>query len=113
VDENKQTLYAAQNQLTKPNTIEQVIPTGNASTLTVPPAQHRALNKHDMVDLKRSGLTEASISAMGCYSVSKDEIRESTGVKVPSGGYAIPYPGLNDQTGRPLLRYRLQNPKTG
>ena len=71
------------------------------------------LHKDDLEDLRRSGLSADTIAAMGCHSLDKAAIRELTGVKVRCGGYAIPYLGLLDQTGRPYLRIRLREPLDG
>lgn len=71
------------------------------------------LHKNDLADLDHSGLSVDMIAAMGCHSLEKMKIRELTGVKVSCGGYAIPYPGLLDQTGRPYLRIRLREPRDG
>jgi hypothetical protein len=63
----------------------------------------------DLADLRRSGLSDDTISSMNCTSAEADIIRLHTGVeKVVQGGYSIPYPGLTDQTGQPYRRWRLR-----
>ena len=81
--------------------------------MTAPNPGTRLLHKGDLADLRASGLSDETIAAMGCRSLEKTNVRELTGVKVPSGGYAIPYPGLLDQTGGPSIRIRLREPLDG
>jgi P4 family phage/plasmid primase-like protien len=71
------------------------------------------LNLHpdDLANLQRSGLTDATIASLGCFSAEADTIQARTGVaKVESPGYAIPYQGIIDQTGEPYVRWRLRQP---
>jgi P4 family phage/plasmid primase-like protien len=77
------------------------------------PGPTRPLHKDDLADLRGSELSDGTIGAMGCRSIDKAKVRELTGVKVSCGGYAIPYPGLWDQTGGPYLRIRLREPHNG
>ena len=69
------------------------------------------LQEDDLADLRRSGLSDETILSMGCATVDAETIRSRTGVKkVDVLGYTIPYPGIDDQTGRPYIRYRLRHP---
>jgi hypothetical protein len=82
----------------------------------LPAAQvtHNLDNPDDLANLRSSGLSDETILAMDCRSVSAQTIRDATGIKsVGSGGYSIPYPGLDDQTGAPLRRWRLSTPLEG
>jgi hypothetical protein len=68
----------------------------------------------DIASLRSSGLTDTTITAMRCHSMSAEEIREATGLSdgtVSSAGYAIPYAGVLGQDGTPYARYRLQQEK--
>jgi putative DNA primase/helicase len=79
----------------------------------LPAAQvtHNLGDPDDLANLRSSGLSDETILAMGCRSVSAETIREATGIaSVPCGGYSIPYPGLVDQVGAPLRRWRLRQP---
>ena len=81
------------------------------STLT---EQMLELHPDDLVDLRRSGLSDVTISSMNCSSSEVDTIRLRTGVEqVTSGGYRIPYSGITDQTGEPYMRWRLRQPIDG
>jgi hypothetical protein len=75
-----------------------------------PLSSSERLRPDDLADLRRSGLSDKMIAAMGCFSVEAPEIEKLTGVKVPSPGYAIPYAGIADQTGSEYVRIRLHNP---
>jgi putative DNA primase/helicase len=66
-----------------------------------------------LADLRRSGLSDETIIAMNCRSEDAATIRNLTGVKVRTSAYSIPYPGLMDQTGQPLVRWRLSKPVDG
>lgn len=68
------------------------------------------LHAEDLADLRRSGLSDVMIEAMGCSSAEANKIHELTEVKVNSPGYSIPYEGIVDQTGNPYIRWRLRNP---
>ena len=72
-----------------------------------------SLHPDDLVDLQRSGLNDAMIAAMGCFSVESGQIHDLTGVKVTNPGYAISYHGLEDQTGMPYYRFRLRGASSG
>ena len=76
------------------------------------PADANALKLHpdDLNDLRRSGLSDSMIAAMDCFSVEPEEIQSLTGVKAPYPGYAIPYHGVEDQTGDRYCRIRLRGP---
>jgi putative DNA primase/helicase len=79
--------------------------------MSVSAKQTAELHPDDLADLKRSGLSDETIAAMGCFSVDTETIRHLTGVtKVDSPGYFIPYAGIVDQTGEPYGRYRLRQP---
>ncbi len=61
-------------------------------------------------DLRRSGLTDETITAAGIYSVSSAEAGNI--LDMDSGpGLAIPYPGITYSDGSPYLRVRLDNPR--
>lgn len=79
-------------------------------TLQSPLSPVRCLHSDDRADLRRSGLSDGNIAAMGCFSVEASEVEKLTGVKAGSGGYVIPYAGILDQTGGPYLRIRLRTP---
>jgi hypothetical protein len=67
------------------------------------------LQPDDLANLRSSGLSDETILAMGCRSVSAETIREATGItSVSCGGYSIPYPGVVDQVGAPYCRWRLR-----
>jgi P4 family phage/plasmid primase-like protien len=69
------------------------------------------LHADDLADLRRSGLSDQTITSMGCLSVEAETIRSQTEVKrVREPGYRIPYAGVTDQTGQPYARYRLRQP---
>jgi putative DNA primase/helicase len=79
----------------------------------LPAAQvaHNLDNPDDLANLRSSGLSDETILAMGCRSVSAETIRKATGIaSVSCGGYSIPYPGLIDQVGAQLQRFRLRQP---
>jgi P4 family phage/plasmid primase-like protien len=71
------------------------------------------LHPDDLADLRRSGLTDDTIAAMGCRSAEAETIYDRTGVDIRSGGYSIPYPGEVDQTGASYSRWRLSSPASG
>jgi P4 family phage/plasmid primase-like protien len=82
--------------------------------MSAPGSTFPNLTDADIASLRSSGLTDATITAMGCYSISAEEIREATGLSdgtVSSPGYAIPYAGVLGQDGTPYARYRLQQAK--
>src|ERR1039457_4574963 len=69
------------------------------------------LHSSDLADLRRSGLSDATIASMGCCSAEAKIIRMRTGLdNLTSAGYCIPYAGITDQTGAPYLRWRLREP---
>jgi len=68
------------------------------------------LHPDDLADLRRSGLSNETIMAMGCRSATADSIANSTRAKVESEGYSIPYPGLLNQEAKPYCRWRLRHP---
>lgn len=71
-------------------------------------------------DLRRSGLSDATIAAMGCTSHDATSVARAvygprSGKVIPSDAYAIPYFNLDgtpmlDQHGQPIVRYRLSVP---
>ncbi|WP_419806002.1 phage/plasmid primase, P4 family [Terriglobus sp.] len=68
----------------------------------------QSLASLDLADLRRSGLSDLTIQKMGVVSLSVEEVSDRLGVQSESGGYAIPYQGLADQTGAPYSRVRLR-----
>jgi hypothetical protein len=86
-----------------------------ASRCTQSPCDTNELPLHpdDLADLRHSGLSDKIIAEMGCFTVEPEEIESLTGVNVPSAGYAIPYDGVQDQTGAPYYRIRLRRPRDG
>ena len=67
------------------------------------------LTEQHLADLRRSGLSDETISAAGFRSLSAEGVREVLGMDVGSG-LAIPYPGAAHSDGSPYARVRLDKP---
>ena len=65
--------------------------------------------EHHLADLRRSGLSEATITAAGFYSMTAAEVHKLTGMDA-GPGLAIPYPDALFRDGSPYVRVRLDRP---
>ncbi len=79
--------------------------TDEASASTLP------LEPHHLADLRRSGLTDATIEAAGVYSVDRDEAKTILRFDPGSGGWAIPYPAHGHLP--PFIRLKPDTPFRG
>ena len=68
----------------------------------------RTLHPHHLTDLRRSGLTEATIAALGFYSVTSDEAAAILGFDPCRDCLAFPFPSRNGQ--KPFVRLKPDVP---
>lgn len=68
------------------------------------------LTPEHVADLRRSGLNDETIAAVGFRSLAAHEVRGILDYPTAGTGMAIPYPGCIFSDGQPYLRVRLDHP---
>ena len=64
-------------------------------------------------ELRRSGLSDASVDVSGFYSADADKAAGFLGFNPRSGGWVVPYPGTEDEQGAPFRRFKPDVPFLG
>jgi len=70
------------------------------------------LEPHHLTDLRKSGLSDEVIEKSNIYSASAKEVKDIVGWNPKTPGLAIPFPGTENDDGKPFTRVKLDNPPT-